>query len=50
MSSSFKRKIASVKVNIASPEVIRKWSSGEVKKAETINYRTISSSWIILYP
>jgi len=40
MSSSFKRKIASVKVNIASPEVIRKWSSGEVKKAETINYRT----------
>lgn len=40
MSSSFKRKIASVKVRVASPEVIRAWSSGEVKKAETINYRT----------
>ncbi|HOK87787.1 MAG TPA: DNA-directed RNA polymerase subunit beta' [Fervidobacterium sp.] len=40
MSSSFKRKIAKVKVNIAAPEVIRSWSSGEVKKAETINYRT----------
>lgn len=40
MSSSFKRKIASVKVRVASSEVIRNWSSGEVKKAETINYRT----------
>lgn len=40
MSSSFKRKIAAVKIGIASPEVIRSWSSGEVKKAETINYRT----------
>ncbi|MFN6991415.1 MAG: DNA-directed RNA polymerase subunit beta', partial [Fervidobacterium sp.] len=40
MSSSFKRKIANVKVRVASPDVIRSWSSGEVKKAETINYRT----------
>ncbi len=40
MSSSFKRKIAKVKVAVASPEIIRSWSSGEVKKAETINYRT----------
>ncbi|MFN4223513.1 MAG: DNA-directed RNA polymerase subunit beta' [Fervidobacterium nodosum] len=40
MSSSFKRKIASVNVRVASPEVIRNWSNGEVKKAETINYRT----------
>ncbi|HOJ94688.1 MAG TPA: DNA-directed RNA polymerase subunit beta', partial [Fervidobacterium nodosum] len=40
MSSSFKRKIASVNVRVASPEVIRSWSNGEVKKAETINYRT----------
>jgi DNA-directed RNA polymerase subunit beta' len=40
MASSFKRKIANVKVRVASPEVIRSWSSGEVKKAETINYRT----------
>jgi DNA-directed RNA polymerase subunit beta' len=27
-------------IKIASPEVIRKWSRGEVKKPETINYRT----------
>ncbi|MGC9796157.1 DNA-directed RNA polymerase subunit beta' [Fervidobacterium riparium] len=40
MSSSFKRKIAKVKVSVASPDVVRIWSSGEVKKAETINYRT----------
>ncbi len=40
MSSSFKRKIAKVKVSVASPDVVRIWSSGEVMKAETINYRT----------
>ena len=30
-----------LKISIASPEVIRGWSHGEVKKAETINYRTL---------
>jgi DNA-directed RNA polymerase subunit beta' len=29
-----------IKVGLASPEVIRSWSFGEVKKPETINYRT----------
>jgi len=29
-----------VKIGIASPEKIRSWSFGEVKKPETINYRT----------
>jgi DNA-directed RNA polymerase subunit beta' len=29
-----------IKLAIASPEQIRNWSYGEVKKAETINYRT----------
>lgn len=29
-----------VKISIASPERIRSWSFGEVKKPETINYRT----------
>ncbi len=29
-----------IKLSIASPEDIRNWSYGEVKKAETINYRT----------
>ncbi len=31
---------SAVKISIASPEMIRKWSFGEVKKPETINYRT----------
>ncbi len=30
-----------IKIGIASPEMIRKWSYGEVKKPETINYRTL---------
>ncbi len=29
-----------IKVSVASPEKIREWSHGEVKKPETINYRT----------
>ena len=31
----------SIKIGLASPEQIRKWSYGEVKKPETINYRTL---------
>ena len=31
---------ASLRISIASPETIRSWSHGEVKKPETINYRT----------
>ncbi len=31
----------SMKIALASPEQIRAWSSGEVKKPETINYRTL---------
>jgi len=27
-------------IRLASPEEIQKWSRGEVKKPETINYRT----------
>ncbi|MDP8230270.1 MAG: DNA-directed RNA polymerase subunit beta' [Candidatus Gorgyraea atricola] len=30
-----------ISIKIASPEVIRSWSKGEVKKPETINYRTL---------
>ena len=30
-----------IKIGIASPEMIREWSHGEVKKPETINYRTL---------
>ncbi len=31
----------SVSIRISSPETIRKWSHGEVRKPETINYRTL---------
>ena len=31
----------SIKIGLASPERIREWSRGEVKKPETINYRTL---------
>jgi len=30
-----------IAINIASPETIKSWSHGEVKKPETINYRTL---------
>ncbi len=31
----------SLKIGLSSPEQIKKWSHGEVKKPETINYRTL---------
>lgn len=31
----------SIRIGLASPEKIREWSYGEVKKPETINYRTL---------
>ena len=31
----------SIKISLASPDQIREWSHGEVKKPETINYRTL---------
>lgn len=29
-----------IRIGLASPDMIRSWSFGEVKKPETINYRT----------
>jgi len=34
------RKYLGIRIALASPEQIRKWSHGEIKKPETINYRT----------
>ena len=34
-------KFESIKIGLASPDLIREWSYGEVKKPETINYRTL---------
>ena len=31
----------SIEIGLASPDQIRSWSYGEVKKPETINYRTL---------
>ncbi len=33
----------SIKIGLASPDMIREWSYGEVKKPETINYRTLKA-------
>ncbi len=35
-----KKEFDSIKITLASPEIIKSWSYGEVKKPETINYRT----------
>ena len=34
------KRYSAIKIALASPEQIRKWSHGEIKKPETINYRT----------
>ena len=42
-SNAFKQRLEdfdAIKIGLASPEMIRSWSYGEVKKPETINYRT----------
>ena len=31
-----------IKIRLASPDRIQEWSYGEVKKPETINYRTLN--------
>ncbi len=33
--------LGAIKIGLSAPEQIRKWSRGEVKKPETINYRTL---------
>ncbi len=36
-----KKTFESIRISLASPEMIRSWSHGEVTKPETINYRTL---------
>jgi len=36
-----KSNLEKIRISLASPEIIKKWSYGEVKKPETINYRTL---------
>ena len=45
LSKEIKRSISeknfnNIKITLASPEKIKSWSFGEIKKPETINYRT----------
>ena len=40
-SAADKYEFKSIKIGLASPEAVRSWSRGEVKKPETINYRTL---------
>ena len=35
-----KQEFDAIRIGLASPDMIRSWSFGEVKKPETINYRT----------
>ena len=37
-----------IQIGLASPEKIREWSHGEVKKPETINYRTLKPENVIV--
>ena len=39
-----------IKIGMASPEKIRSWSFGEVKKPETINYRTFKPCLLYTSP
>ena len=41
VSAPDKYEFKSIKIGLASPEAVRSWSRGEVKKPETINYRTL---------
>ncbi len=38
-----RNEISSIKIGLASPDMIRQWSYGEVQKPETINYRTLKA-------
>ena len=39
-----------IRIGLASPDKIRSWSYGEVKKPETINYRTFKSDQRLRMP
>ena len=43
------RTFDSIKIGLASPEMVRSWSYGEVKKPETINYRTLGQKEMVYF-
>ena len=38
-----RNEFSAIKIGLASPDMIREWSYGEVTKPETINYRTLKA-------
>ena len=41
--------VEAVSIKMASPDTIREWSFGEVKKPETINYRTFKPERVVYF-
>ena len=39
----------SIKITLASPEKIKSWTYGEIKKPETINYRTFRPEKMVYF-
>ena len=39
----------SIKISLASPEKIKSWTFGEIKKPETINYRTFRPEKMVYF-
>ena len=39
----------SIKISLASPEKIKSWTFGEIKKPETINYRTLDLKKMVYF-
>ncbi len=39
-SDPIEQRFSKIKITLASPDKIKSWSYGEIKKPETINYRT----------
>ena len=48
---SSENNFGSIKITLASPDKIKSWSFGEIKKPETINYRTFrpEKRWTFLF-
>ena len=43
------KKFDHIKISLASPDLMRSWSYGEVKKPETINYRTFKQREMVCF-
>ena len=46
---TIEHKFNKIKITLASPEKIKSWSFGEIKKPETINYRTFKPERMVYF-